>query len=156
MFTNVLLKIVCPVFRRGELGAAGRVAAGAEAGGNEEAQAVENLTITFTPFLWCKALLSTGTLPFRYPIMYKLQNIIPVPLLPVHVMFKFNDVDNRMTNVYMFIVLINYNEACKLFSESFFLYFFIRNRKGNLCWYGTIFSSLIVKEVVKIVLYIKS
>jgi hypothetical protein len=32
------------VFRRGELGAAGRAEAGAEAGGNEEAQAVENLT----------------------------------------------------------------------------------------------------------------
>jgi hypothetical protein len=52
-------------FRRGELGAAGRVAAGAEAGGDEEAQAVENLTITFTPFLWCKDLHST--LPFSVP-----------------------------------------------------------------------------------------
>jgi hypothetical protein len=39
------------VFRRGELGAAGRAAAGAEASGDEEAQTVENLTITFTPFL---------------------------------------------------------------------------------------------------------
>jgi hypothetical protein len=34
----------CSVFRGGELGAAGRVAAGAEAGGDEEAQAVENLS----------------------------------------------------------------------------------------------------------------
>jgi hypothetical protein len=75
VFTNVLLKIVCSVFRRGELGAAGRVAAGAEAGGNEEAQAVENLTITFTPFLWCKDLHKVPY-RFRYPIMYKLQNTI--------------------------------------------------------------------------------
>jgi hypothetical protein len=61
-------------------------------------------------------------------------------------LFKFIDVDNRMTIVYMFIVLINYNGAYKLFSEYFFRFFV-----GNPKWESRLLpysSSLIVKEVV--------
>jgi hypothetical protein len=102
----------CSLFRRGELGAAGRAAAGAEAGGDEEAQAVENL-INIHSFL----LLST--LPFSVPHHVQITKYHTVVTGTVHVplLFKFRDVDNRMTNVYMFIVLINYNEAYKLLSE---------------------------------------